>query len=118
MNGTGPDNYEEALFAERVLQIVNNHDTSTPLFLYYAPHLIHDPLQVPDRYLEKFSFIDYKPRQTYAAMVKYLDDIVGNLTAALKQRGLWDNLLLITSTAGDNGGPIHISVNNKRSKIL
>ena len=110
VNGTGADNYEEALFAERVLQIVNSHDSSTPLFLYYAPHLIHDPLEVPDRYLDKFKFIDFEPRRTYHAMVKYLDDVVGNLTAALKQQGLWDNLLFVTSS--DNGGPIHIAANN------
>ena len=110
VNGTGPDNYEEALFAERILQVVKNHDASTPLFLYYAPHIVHAPYEVPERYLEKFSFIDYKPRQTYAAMVKYLDDVVGNLTAALKQRGMRDNLLFITSS--DNGGPIQQAANN------
>ena len=110
VNGTGPDNYEEALFTERLQQIVNNHDTSTPLFLYYAPHIVHAPYEVPDRYLEKFSFIDDKSRQVYAAMVKYLDDVVGNLTTALKQRGLWDNLLFITSS--DNGGPIFQAANN------
>ena len=110
VNGTGADNYEEALFVDRVLQIVNSHDTSTPMFLYYAPHLLHDPLEVPERYLEKFKFIDYKPRQIYHAMMKYLDDVVGNLTSALKQRGLWDNLLFVTSS--DNGGPIHIAANN------
>ena len=110
VNGTGPDKYEEALFAERVLQVVTNHNSSTPLFLYYAPHIVHSPYQVPDRYLEKFSFIDFKPRQIYAAMVKYLDDVVGNLTAALKKKGLWYNLLFITSA--DNGGPIYQAANN------
>ena len=110
VNGTGPDNYEEALFAERLQQVVSNHDASTPLFLYYAPHIVHSPYEVPDRYLEKFSFIDDKRRQVYAAMVKYLDDVVGNLTSALKQRGLWDNLLYITSS--DNGGPIYQAANN------
>ena len=110
VNGTGPDNYEEALFAERLQQIVNNHETSTPLFLYYAPHIVHAPYEVPDRYLKKFSFIDDQSRQVYTAMVKYLDDIVGNLTTALKQRGLWDNLLFITSS--DNGGPIFQAANN------
>ena len=39
-----------------------------------------------------------------------MDDAVGNLTAALKQRGLWDNLLFITSS--DNGGPIEQAANN------
>ena len=110
VNGTGPDNYEEALFAERLQQVVGSRDASTPLFLYYAPHIVHSPYEVPDRYLKKFSFIDDKRRQVYAAMVKYLDDVVGNLTSALKDRGLWDNLLFITSS--DNGGPIYQAANN------
>jgi len=50
LNGTGPDNYEEGLFKERLLEITNDHDPSTPLFLYYATHAPHDPYEVPDRY--------------------------------------------------------------------
>ena len=109
MNGTGADNYEDALFAERLLHIVNSHDPSTPLYLYYAPHIAHRPLQVPDRYAQRFSFIDDENRQYYHAMVNYLDEVVGNLTAALKKQGLWDNLLFVTSS--DNGGPLG-SANN------
>ena len=30
LNGTGPNHYEEALFEERLMQIVGNHDPSTP----------------------------------------------------------------------------------------
>ena len=60
VNGTGPDNYEEALFAERLMQ---------PLFLYYTPHIAHAPLQVPDRYVQKFSFIDDHRHQYVHAMV-------------------------------------------------
>ena len=101
-NGTG---YEEHLFAMHLMNVVNNHDPSTPLFLYYAPHIVHTPLQVPDSYLNKFSFIDDHDRQYYHAMVNYLDDVVGNLTAALKKRGMWDNLLFVTSS--DNGGPVY-----------
>ena len=52
-----------------------------------------------------FSFIDDKDRQFYHAMVTYLDDVVGDLTAALKKRGMWDNLLFVTSS--DNGGPVY-----------
>ena len=92
------------------MKVVTNHNASTPFFLYYAPHIVHSRYEVPDRYLNKFSFIDYKPRRLYTAMVKCLDDVVGNLTAALKQRGLWDNLLFITSS--DNGGPIEQAANN------
>ena len=105
INGTGPDNYEEGLFKQRLLDVVNNHDTSKPLFLYYAPHIVHTPLQVPQTYLDMFSFIDDKDRQIYHAMVTYLDDVVGDLTDALKKRGMWDNLLFVTSS--DNGGPVY-----------
>ena len=88
------------------MDVVNNHDPSTPLFLYYAPHIAHTPLQVPDSYLNKFSFINDHDRQYYHAMVNYLDDVVGNLTNALKKRGMWDNLLFVTSS--DNGGPEYL----------
>ena len=101
MNGT---NYEECLFKERVLEVINNHDPSTPLFLYYAPHIVHMPYEVPEAYLKKFCFIDDKLRRVYHAMVKYLDDNVGEILDALNKKGLWDNLLFITSS--DNGGPV------------
>ncbi len=105
LNGTGPDGgYEEALFKERILNIIRNHNQSQPLFLYYATHAPHDPYQVPERYMKRFDFIDYYWRQIYHAMVTYVDDVVGEIVGALKETGLWDNLLLITSS--DNGGPV------------
>ena len=110
VSNTNGTKYEEALFADRLLQVVNNHDTSIPLFLHYAPHIVHSPHQVPNDYSEKFSFIGYRPRQVYTAMVKCLDDVVGNLTTALKQHGLWDNLLFITNS--DSSGPIFEGANN------
>ena len=84
--------------------MIHNHDPSTPLFLYYAPHIAHVPYQVPDSYLKKFNFIDERYCQVYTAMVNYLDDVVGEIAAALKSKGLWDNLLFVASS--DNGGPV------------
>ena len=111
VNGTGADHYEEALFRQHVLQIIKNFDAATdgPLFLYYAAHIVHGPLEVPDSYLHKFDFINDVARQKYHAMVKYLDDVLGDVVTALKERGLWDNLLFVVSS--DNGGPIG-SANN------
>ena len=105
INGTGADNYEEALFTNRVLQVLRTHDSSKPLFLYYAPHIVHTPLEVPDKYVSMFSFIDDHDRQYYHAMTKYLDDFVGELVSELKTKGLWDNLMFVVSS--DNGGPIY-----------
>jgi arylsulfatase I/J len=102
LNGT---DYEEAMFTERVLEVLKNHDSTKPLFLYYAPHIVHAPLEVPDKYVNMFNFIDDHDRQYYHAMTTYLDDFVGKLVSALKEKGLWDNLLFVISS--DNGGPIH-----------
>ena len=104
LNGTGPDSYEEGLFKEQLVNIVVNHNTSQSLFLYYATHAPHDPYQVPESYLNRFSFIDYYLRRIYHAMVTYVDDVVGDSVEALKQKGMWDNVLFVASS--DNGGPI------------
>jgi arylsulfatase B len=90
-----------------VLQTIAAHDPSTPLFLFWAPHIVHAPLQVPQFYLDKFSFIDDSPRQHYMAMVNFLDDLVGRVVSALKKKGMWDNL--VWASSADNGGPIYQS---------
>ena len=101
----GEDHYEEALFKDRLLEIVADHDPSVPLFLYYAPHIVHAPYQVPAKYLKKFGFIHNELRQVYHAMVNYFDDVIRELTQALKTKGMWDNTLFVVSS--DNGGPVH-----------
>ena len=99
LNGTG---YEESIFRDRILTIINDHSTSTPLFLYYAPHIVHTPFQVPDSYLTKFNFIQNDNKKYYVAMAKYLDDVIGDMVNALKARGMWTNTVLVVSS--DNGG--------------
>jgi hypothetical protein len=51
LNGTA---YEEFLFLNEVTRVLNEHDPSDPLFLFYAPHIVHCPLQVPQDQLEKY----------------------------------------------------------------
>ena len=74
-----------------------------PLFLYYAAHIAHGPLEITDKYLDMYSLNDIT-RQKYHAIIKYLDDVLGSLVQALKDRGMWDSLLFVVSA--DNGGPI------------
>ena len=101
LNGTG---FEEALFLERVLGLIAGHDPKIPFYLYYPMHLVHSPLCVPAGYLEKFAFIadadDDKnhDRQFVAAMVNYLDDVVGNIAQALKDAGMWEKTLMVWSS--------------------
>jgi arylsulfatase A-like enzyme len=126
LNGT---DYEELIFQKRMFEIMDQHaeeNTDQPLFLFYAPHVAHCPLQVPESYLEQLDWMDndedmcqaqtknivgpqdnttkYSCRKQYAAMVQLLDDILGNLVDRLKHHGMWDNTLMVVTS--DNGGPV------------
>ncbi|CAB9504225.1 Arylsulfatase B [Seminavis robusta] len=131
--------YEEFIFQRRMFDIIDSHaeqqeskdDTQQqPLFLFYAPHVAHCPLSVPQSYLDQFDFMDddayddgdackfktytivgpgkkqpkHSCRKQYHAMVKLMDDILGSLVERLKRHGMWENTLMVVTS--DNGGPI------------
>ena len=79
--------YEDEIFVEEVLANIAAHDVSKPFFLFWAPHIAHEPLEVPQAFLDKFAFIDTRPRQFYMAMVNYVDTLVGRVVDALKAKG-------------------------------
>jgi arylsulfatase len=87
-----------------------------PFFLYYASPIPHLPLQAPQRWVDYYEkkfgaekpypggkgyFPTYAPRATYAAMVSYLDEQVGELVDKLKAEGIYENTLIIFTS--DNG---------------
>lgn len=51
---------------------------------------------------QKFPHFSSDDRKIYAAMVASLDESVGNITKALKRKGLYDNSVIVFTT--DNGG--------------
>ena len=66
--------YEDSLLAEQLIDMVEAHDPAVPLFTFWAPHIVHTPLQVPAAYYHKFNFIAptdkvTHERQIYHAMV-------------------------------------------------
>lgn len=90
-----PSCYEEYLFKERVLDIIQNHDVKDPMFLFYSFHLIHTPLQVPKAWLHKIDDMvkaaggkpfDDQNRRLYAAMTLYMDAAIGEAVDALKKK--------------------------------
>lgn len=97
--------YEDKLFLDRVQDAIKNRNLSKPWFIFWAPHIVHAPLQVPADTLGKFDFIDDDLRQSYHAMVNWIDGAIGNVTHMLKEAGTWDNTVLILHS--DNGGPIY-----------
>ena len=52
--------YEDLIFTQQVLDTIQNHDASVPLFFCWTPHIVHAPLQVPDDFLSKFDFMKGK----------------------------------------------------------
>ena len=49
--------YEDALFEQRMLDVIQQHEPSQPLFLFWAPHSVHTPYEVPKPFMERFDFI-------------------------------------------------------------
>ena len=98
------DGYYTTLIGNEAVNIIENHDTSKPLFLYVASLAPHAPYQAPkedDRRLQE-CWPETMHRHTYAAMITDLDTQVGRIVAALKQKNMLDNTLIIFSS--DNGG--------------
>eukprot|EP00035_Acanthoeca_spectabilis_P017658 m.371226 g.371226 ORF g.371226 m.371226 type:complete len:556 (+) comp16683_c0_seq28:2454-4121(+) len=97
--------YEDALFESRVTEVIERHpNKDVPLFVFWATHIVHGPLQVPDDQLAKFSFIPDKQRALYRSMVNWIDGAIGRVIQKTKDTGLYDDMLIIFSS--DNGGPL------------
>ncbi|XP_046566683.1 LOW QUALITY PROTEIN: arylsulfatase B-like [Haliotis rubra] len=102
--------YSTRVFAERAVDIIKSHDRNTPHYLYLPFQAVNEPLQVLPEYENLYKHIQNIPRRTYCGMISALDEAVANITNALKETGLIDNLLLVFTT--DNGGPYRAAANN------
>jgi arylsulfatase len=107
--------YAPALMQTQVLNFIEENKDQ-PFFMYYASPLPHLPLQVPQKYVDKYIdklgdeapyignrgyFPNRYPNATYAGMITYLDDQVGELVTKLKELGIYENTLIIFTS--DNG---------------
>jgi len=109
--GVGPSCvFEEYLLAGEAAGLVRTHNDSKPLFLVYAMHLVHFPLQAPDAVLVALGpdvAADDGERRRMVAMTRVLDDAVGLVVDAVKEpkQGVgaltWNNTLIVVHS--DNG---------------
>ena len=103
--------YTTQLLGTEAVRVVEQADPKKPFFLYVPFNAPHTPLQAPDEYLAKYAHVADQKRRVYSAMVHCLDDQVGRVVAALEQRGLMTNTLILFSS--DNGGPTGLGATNR-----
>ena len=78
------DGYFTTLIGNEAVNIINNHDTAKPLFLYVASLAPHAPYQAPKADIDAYkNAAGDVHRHTYAAMITDLDTQVGRIVAVL-----------------------------------
>jgi arylsulfatase A-like enzyme len=95
------DYLTDALTREGVRYIHEHREQ--PFFLYMAYNAPHKPLQVTQKYYDRYPNIASKPLRIHSAMISALDDGVGALEAELKTDGLDQDTIIIFLS--DNGCP-------------
>ncbi|CAK1546050.1 unnamed protein product [Leptosia nina] len=99
--------YVTDLYNEEAKSIIKWHDTAQPLFLmvtHNAPHGANEAarLQAPPETVRSMRYLMSPKRRIYSAMVKKLDDSVGDIVKSLHEKGILDNTILVF--VSDNGG--------------
>eukprot|EP01083_Nonionella_stella_P085700 237700_1 len=106
--------YDAYTFSSIAVDVINTHyqkyNEDQPLFLYYALHNTHSPIEAPERFVSMYNF-NQSLRNRFDAMVSVVDETVLNVTTALRSSGLWNNTLFVWAT--DNGGWVTVAGSNK-----
>lgn len=121
----GKGTYSQDLIHEKALEYLDHMSADEPFFMFYPTILPHAELIVPEdsiirKYRGMYPEVPYKgtepgnpgfrnggycsqfyPHATFAAMIVRLDVYVGQLIAKLKEKGLYENTIIIFTS--DNG---------------
>jgi len=97
------EGYVTQLLGRDAVRLIRGHDPMIPLFLYLAFTAPHAPYQAPQEYLDKYQNIADPSRRTYAAMISCMDDEISKVLAALEEKKMLANTLVVFQS--DNGGP-------------
>ncbi len=95
------------VFTDGALDFLEQHKEN-PFFMYVAFNAPHGPLQVPEKYLERYKELDFglNPRETRSArrvygMLENVDENVGRILDFLEDNLLLENTVVIFMS--DNG---------------
>jgi len=115
-NGTDMHDYSTTFYTNHAIQILDDHDTSDPLFMYLAYQAVHDPFVdsgrfrkgMPDSLMDSdvlesiHTNVVGTQRKEYIKSLYQLDKHVGYLYDKIVEKGMEDNTYIIFMS--DNGG--------------
>ncbi len=94
---------------DRVIDYLHEYKDSS-FFLYVPFSAPHVPFQAPQEYFDKFNHISDTNRRVYLAMIKALDDAVGDIHQTVKELDLEKNTIIYFIS--DNGGATYTGATN------
>lgn len=103
----------EAFTREAVAFIEASRDR--PFFLYVPYTAIHGPLQVTEKYYDRFAHVEDESKRIYQAMTSALDDGIGKLLDAIADNGLEENTIVVFMS--DNGAGVADYTNNSPLRL-
>ncbi|MGC3968820.1 MAG: sulfatase-like hydrolase/transferase [Pirellulales bacterium] len=100
------------LIAREAVAFVNRQSSEKPFFLYVPFTAVHLPINEPQPWLDRNSHIKDDGQRLHAACATHMDDAVGQVLAALDQKKLADDTLVLFFS--DNGGhDVHDNIDPK-----
>ena len=101
--------YLTDLFTKKAVSYIKENK-DRPFFLHLSHMAPHGPFQAQRKYYEMFDHIEDHNKRVYYAMIKNLDDSVGEIKKTLEREGILDNTLIIFTS--DNGGATYTRATN------
>ncbi len=106
--------YLTDLFTKKAVSYIKENK-DRPFFLHLSHMAPHGPFQAQRKYYEMFDHIEDHNKRVYYAMIKNLDDSVGEIKKTLEGEGILDNTLIIFTS--DNGGATYTRATNNSPYI-
>jgi arylsulfatase B len=115
--------YATEIFTNEAVNLIHNHDVDEPLFLlltHLAPHTGNEdqPMEAPADVLEKFDYIRDKKRRTLAGMISVMDEGVGKVVEAIKEKGILENTIIMFLSGACYDFEKYLSLNNLIMQIM
>ncbi|HSP94773.1 MAG TPA: sulfatase-like hydrolase/transferase, partial [Thermoanaerobaculia bacterium] len=87
--------YSTTLLGNDAVKLILAHDPATPLYLYLAFNAAHTPYQATPEYLDRYKHIADPSRRAYAGSITAMDDQIARVLAALDQKKMRENTLVV-----------------------